>query len=897
MRKLIKANRTKEQGSAMLITTIILLVLMVIVATAISISGMQFDLAMLNRNTSNTYYLAKSAVEKQVDTMNKAVESELSKLVKEISPTYINALVNLDDSLVAYDNVSKKIKVIEAELRDTLQLKIYNYLKKNYMTRIVNTPPSPIDYPALDAKDPIVYNVQSDRVEDGYYTEIKIIITDKDDTGVQLTNSNWRVIATATTKSSSSPGTIYDQQTVEGIINVKLPASPIDNQIHEKYAFASSAPEIFSSAIISFSDVIVKDGGQLMVTGDMQVGGPQDIAGYVADPVNWPGVYEYPEADQNGGVIAMNGGKIDITGNLYCTNNVLATNGWGAASYGAGPSDTINTNDTKINVTGDIIAYTVGIVDDYYKHSANQSPFSTTKQVSDTWIKAQRNIMVDNDVMIDRWVNGCTITAGKTIFGINAGADYATNVDPNQSSGVFSQGTGSQIISERMYVAGQPYITLASNKNPLKLWESIGEPFNGIASFAGYATFSENAANSKYLDPDSPLIGLIANDKIKTDFSKSYAVASVSGFDTNTSSKRTGINTCYHIFNKIESGGTVKNQGAALRFFYQGPYASDAFKFEDFMKDGNTPTYTSYTTDVQKIIKDIEDYTKGNKDGFFNNIGMNLPANNYRGLRGYMTLKRSVFYNGFVASGITDAGKPIKTKFTPGASEVGAFKNSALPNAGNTWSYATPIYVVNGGTINLKDFYVDEGTGSYQPYPSIIINYGKDKKLTIKADTTDRKQFKGIIISQGPVETIGDLTITGTVIIGGPEDMPDPKNEASLPSPSASPTPSASPSPTIENRKDIFDGKYAGLIINNGTVTINSDPNVINTISVKNHALYRQILDFLYCTDYTSKIKVSDIIAKQGNYTKPILKYTNESILEVDTEGIEVAIKSLKKTQ
>ena len=73
MKIVSSTHRTKEEGSAMLITTIILLVLMVIVATTISISGMQFDLAMLNRNTSNTYYLAKSALDKQVDTMNKAM--------------------------------------------------------------------------------------------------------------------------------------------------------------------------------------------------------------------------------------------------------------------------------------------------------------------------------------------------------------------------------------------------------------------------------------------------------------------------------------------------------------------------------------------------------------------------------------------------------------------------------------------------------------------------------------------------------------------------------------------------------------------------------------------------------------------------------------------------------
>ena len=159
----------------------------------------------------------------------------------------------------------------------------------------------------------------------------------------------------------------------------------------------------------------------------------------------------------------------------------------------------------QIEVSKDLVAYTLGIVDDFYKNSANQSPFASDKQVSGAKINVSGNVMVDNDVMIDRWVNGGKINVEQSIFGVNGSA---TGTDPNESSGVFAQGPGSQVIAKRMFVAGQPYVTLAEGKKPLKLWESIGEPFDGVASFEGYATYDEQDSNKNYLSTDSPFYSL-----------------------------------------------------------------------------------------------------------------------------------------------------------------------------------------------------------------------------------------------------------------------------------------------------------------------------------------------------------------------------------------------------
>lgn len=838
MKKCIIAHKGKEEGSAMLITTIILLVLMVIVATTISISGMQFDIAILNRNTSNTYYLAKSAVEKQVDTMNKAMENQLTKIIKEMNassdPTknYIKQLVN-NSVTITHNTGKKQIQVNNATLRERLCDELYSYLRTSYKTKtaIYTT-----------GKDPITYTIQSDRIDSGYATEIEITITDEKATGgnYDKTDPKFRVIATATTKKGTD---IYDQQKVESIIEVILPTT-INNQIHEKYAFKANVPELLRGALISYSDVVVSGAGHLKVDGNMYVSGPQSI-GKIA------GKEEYPETDQNGGVIALNGGQVKVDGNLYTTNNVMATAGWGVTPYTSGG---------KITVTQDIIAYTVGIVDDFYKESTNQSPFTDSNQVQNASITVGGNIMVDNDVMIDRWVKGGTITVTDSIFGVNGGSDAyaATNVDPNQSSGVFSQGPSSQIIADRMFVAGQPYITLAEGKKPLKLWESIGEPFNGIASFEGYAEekdYDQNSNNPKYLDSNSPFKDLIAKDKIKTDFSKSYAVAKVSGIDTSDSDTAKSGVTCV---------GGLTDQGIATDFFYAAG-GSTVPDFDALTKDGDP-------RGVQTVITNLASYYNGTKDEVFKNIASDKPTNNFNGLRGYMTIMRSIFYTGFISN--LPARETFSTALNTG---------SMPPTATHTWSYATPIEVVNTvSDVDISNFYVDEGSGTYNPYPSIIINTSSNK-LTIKAGTTGRKEFKGIIISKGPIEIDGGITIKGTVIVGGPESMPI---------------------PGTNDRKNLFTGAHAGIIVKSGEVNIINDlsdtandfSKIILNLEVKNHALYRSILDMLYMTDY-SKTALADIIGKQKLNTKGALKYTDKSILEVSTEGIEVAIKSLKKTQ
>lgn len=826
--EITKGHSNNQKGSALLITTILLLILTVMIGTCFTVSGMQYDLALLNRNTSQTYHLAHSAILKQVDTINKSLDMEMTNIIKTLDAIYIQELVNEGTSIRYSDD---KLSVEDTILRTKLEECIFDYIMDNFSKKAAT-----------------VYKVQADRESDAYTTTVSVKISDQDSENHKLKNA-LRLIATATTKNTSTLA-VYDTQKVEAIIGLEIPDT-FTNQIHEQYAFREGEiPDVLRSALLCFSDVVVSETGKLEVTkGDVRVGGPQKISNYGTEEKPL-----YAEANQHGGIIALNGGQIKIADNLYCTNNVLVTNGWHATSYDA---------ESSIEVGKDVIAYTLGIVDDYYHDSTNQSPFNTDHQVSQATIDVKRNVMVDNDVMIGRWVNKCQINVGQTIFGINGGSDL--NVDPNQSSGVFSQGDETIITADRMFVAGQPYITMEASNKPLKLWESIGEPFDGLASYEGYKA-DENVEKPTNKDYLTVFQSLIQGDKIKTDFTNTYAVASVSGIDLGDSNKQKVGVACKAIFGI--------NQVDAVRFFYKGGSSDD---FRTFMKDPDT----TYTNKVQDIMSHIGDYYQGTESGYQRNISNQAPDENYKGLRGYMTLMRSIFYRGFDTSGslVKATFKDIiRTEERDRDQEGWDLPENDTTSNQESWQYATPICVTNGGTIDVSQFYVKEGTDPYRAYPSIIIsNNGADTKtLKLIASESEHHTFKGIIISRGSVEIESDINLEGVLIIGGPESMP-----------------------ALESgdRSDIFKGTHAGLKLSEHTLTLTYNQNILTDMVVKDYTLYRKILDALYLTNYKDQTILEEIVDKQEANNKKLLTYTDASTLEVDVEGVGLKIKSLKQTR
>lgn len=830
-------KRSGEQGNIMLITAIIILILTIIVASCISISGMQFDLSTLNRNTSNTYYLAKSAAEKQVDTINKSIETNLSYMVEELGNKYIKQFSTITNKVPAatgsdatlYEGltyVDDKIKITDTKIKQDLDTAIYDYIKKHYITDL--------------AGNLIQYKVQSDRASAGYETIITIQLKEL----APPSTTKFLVVATAETKNSTET---YDKQTVEATLTINVPTD-LPNQIHEKYKWAFNAPEVLNTALTCFSDVVITS-GELHVDGDMLVKGNKKATGTVTSGVNVAIVTSSMDPDESGGVIANKGGKIKVTGNLYCNSNVMVSDGWDSTSGRA--------HGSSITVTKDVIADSIAIVDDFYKNGTNQTPFASSGsgQVQSASIEINGNAMVENDVMIDRWVKDSNIKIDGIILGINDGTDKSdipgvvgTDViDPNKSSGVFSQGENSIITATKgIYVAGQPFITLAENTLPMRLYESVGEPFDGVASWEGYAS-SDGAEtkNKNYLLDTSPFYSLIKREKIVTNLANTYAPAKISA---KTASGTTGVtqdcsNTAF---------GMVETE--VLNFFFNGDSAKN---FSDV-----GAIISNYTNNENTLLTNagINNFYKGDTSlnskawAYNKDFGVNSPSKKM-GVKGYMNAMRSVFYGTNLGSLAFD--------------EV----ISSLPSAAKAWSYKDPILVVNGGSVNISDFYVDEGTGTAVAWPTIIIN-PTDTELVINPSSKDT--FNGVIISKGRVNITGDMTINGSVIIGGPGGASD--------------------------RLSNMTGGSSGLNIS-GKVTIKKDSDMLLKVSSDNHIVYRQILDALKVTQYNGNADLNDIFKQYapgtGNlkYTLGKVFLTNKSFLEVDTKDITVSITELHRTK
>ena len=870
--KFFESNKDKQEGSAMLITTIIVTALLIIVATTINMAGRQMDLATLNRNTSNTYYLAKSAVEKQAELMNVALDEELSYIINEMNTSidpdknYITQLINEGENIEyvppiidASNVVTKKglIKVDNTTIRNHLSDSLYNALQTKFITG-----------------ESLIYTAQGDRADNDNKTEIKIDITETTSGG----NNAFKIMAKATTKSGSS---IYDEQMVEAIVEIRLP-DDIINEIHEKYDFIKEegqdiVPDILKGAITCYSDLIVGDysgtdsgepeSSTLEVQGDVYVGGKPNIQSYTIEDSLYAESDErntrlYPEPDQNGGIIVTNGGKLNIIGNAYTTRNILTTSGWGLNGYN---------KESQIIVTKDAMAHTIGIIDDFYKDSENQNPFAEANQVSRNKIKVNGNVMVDNDVMIDRWVRDSEIEVSGSIYGINSGSDSSSesadagDIDPNQSSGVFSQGPGSKIKANQMLIAGQPYITLKEGQKPMKLWESIGEPFDGIASYGGYVTGVDNIDNESYLFPDSPFYNMIAKDKIETHFDKTYAIARVSGKDSADGIEKAG-ETCTNILN---------NQSEATKFFSQGEGNTNFSSTVDPAVDA------SYTAGIQGMITNIDDCYNGKHVGTAKKIEGTFPENNYKGVRGYMTAKRNVLYKEFIDGNIvTQTFDEATNGMLPGGSNP-----SKLLSAKHVWTYKTPI-VVTDPTIesefelDVREYYVTDENGT-NPHPSIIINT-TGEQMNLISGSTENKEFYGVIISNGPVYIEDGITINGSIIVGTPNINLDPK---------------------YVDRKIILNGANKGITVGENVKVI-GDSAMILKVRAENEDLYREILTMLGVTHYDeyivkSESQIKDIMGMKDQhiYGKKILNYTDESVLEVNTESMEIAITGLKKVQ
>lgn len=801
----------KEAGSTLLMTTIILLLLSIMVASSMTLSDMALGVALFKKNTNNNYYLAKSAVLKQLDRMNEDIEYEIVHIIEDkIAPYYIDRLVN-ETKEIKYDTNHLILTVNKEEdsIEERIKQEVYDYLVASYVGKKIR------------------YKVQGEREEKDDVTEVKIEVVNRDEAGSILKDKKLYILATVETTTEKTE--VYDSQVVEAVVNINIPEQ-IKNQIHEKYEWAEGIPELLKSGVLCYSDILVKDNGSLQLEGDVRVGGEPNI-----QEISKEDTVTYPKVSETGGILALNGGIINFMDNVYCTRNILISGGCNEANANNGAS---------IYIGQDAIANTIGIIND---DSNEKMDFIQNAQIT-----IGQNAMVDNDVRIDRFVKDSSIKIKKTLFGVSGGTTSATE-NPNQSSGVFAQGEGCLIEAGRMYVAGQPFI-IFDNHRPVRLWESIGEPFDGVASWFGYKIGEEQVENKSYLEEDSPFKTMIAADKIKTNLEHTFAIAKVSAINTKDGSQNRGVVCQADLGNPVE----------AWKFFFQEAGANGK-KIEDLM---DQPIAEDYKEEMDIVLgKASREYLRGNleierngaKETYCRNLGPVLE-HTYEGLKGYMSLKRAILYQ----ENTCKKQQALKEAYFSQIIDL-----NQLPSKPHKWCYETPIEVVshNFSTLKVSDYYINEEEEE-KPYPTLIIN--PDSKVALKITAQGEKNtLKGWIISNGPVELGKGIKIEGGIIIGGPEN-------------------------TILSSREIDAGHNAGLIVSEGNVQIIHNPEVLLKIEAKDSTLYRDILDALHLTNY-SEGKVSDVMAKQAPYTKKALRYSNQSIFEVDIQGVELSVQSLRK--
>jgi hypothetical protein len=947
--------RKNEKGEAMLITTILLLVLVIIVGTTMNVSGMQWDMAYMQKNTSNTYYLAKSGVEKGIDVINKAIQAQIPTILEEARKTYLTKATDRDevkaianqsessfykDDGLKYQTDEKKIIIDKESLSNFIEKEICNFLKKSFFD---------------NTSSKIVYEVKGDgQAEEGLTTLIDIAFIIKPEVDEEVIDlENFVIRCEAQVGGESNP---KDTKVVEATLTIDIP-NEISNEIHEAYNWLYNPAEIVDSALTCFSDVVITNGAQLIVKGDIRVKGM--VKETTVDTAT--GIIDAPEMDEFGGIVVSNGGKLKVeppfgtagailsgsgsvygrqgnvmisskkpflapaatggaednhtsnTGNIYCVSNVATTNGWALDPNNSSNTLAGNYNlVTSLEVEGDIIANALSIYDDFYAGGKNQSPFNWMRAVANNKIHVKGNVFVDNDVRIDEYVKESNIIVGGSIFGISdgtIGSKLEISRDPNLSSGIFNRGNdGSErpedktkIEASGMFVNGQPFIRLTAGYFHA-LWESIGEPFEDVQSFPGYEDVAGNTEGGKsYLEKTSTLYSEIKKNQIELNIEEPLYDRENDIYTSTRVYTPTDARVAANSNLRKYSNTYLSNEDEALDFFYRG---NSDVKLPTLTSINNGYDLADYIFAYYKEGQSIEEEAKAKKayySGADKDLGgkkemyfknYNPPdVHKYMGLRAYMVAKRSMFFGKFESAILKSLN----------FNQVIDLSQLQVSDPEQPWKYETPIHIFNGEdsdeiTVNIDDYYIEEAEGVHKPYPTIIINKSL-APLTITR--TNGKEFKGLIISQGNVKIEGEITLEGSIIIG----EKTPENEVGFTA-----------------RDKMMLGKDVGLGLSGDTtkVTIIHNPDMLLKMNVADKVLFRSILDALKITQFKNppeddEIDLADDAVELADdeanlaailgpynigdiaYTQGRVKLSNQSILDITTEDIKVKIKTMKK--
>ena len=874
----VKSIICNDEGSAIGLFVMVLLAMTILATTTVTLANTQFKWSQFSRQTSNSYQLARSGAEKTIDNMNKEIATVLPKLMDKASKNAHATLMGATGVKYEIDpakgNYAGEYKGAAYENQYEIELKklMYTHIVGKFAHGPFNTSPSSetvFNAAKSDVKGSIPIQVKTTIYKYGDIIPPEVVAA----SGVLLEPSNigatntdvsektraaFAVEVLAWAEEVSGGGSVTKPSVTKSRV-VGLVSLDQDNkgeQLLEEYEWADAFPEVFQSAITSFGDFIIHGANKATIKGDISVKGTGAKAKIEASE------QMFPEPPQFGGIVITDGGELTVEGNALVVNNIQTANTVGG---GTNPA-------TSIHIKKDAIAQTVAINDNASNNDSGASNTPWLDYVANNTIKIDRNIYMDNDLHIDRYVKSSEIEVGQSVFGVSDGDKKGVTfgnkvyVDPNKSSGIYAMGkfgaNDGTIKMKRAFIAGQAFIDFGDGNGFHRLHESVGEPFEDVYYLDEY-----RAPYSKYDETDivggdsnaylTDLAELINSDRITIQDKSAYAPARIS--ETGTSSSVPANFQAKEIFYAGLVGGVFPS---GIENALTGSSDWD----EPILGIGTNPKWKDVILAPESFYGGTNPFLKN----YFQNPDSAIPDAEpsqllaYKGLQGYMLGKRGVFYNHFVAGG-TSGLIPVERKFAD-LINTGAF------GADQGWSRNNPIQVITGG----GEIEVD--ISAYYGKPTAIISTNPAAILKLKA--TGGSDFTGIIVTPGKVNITESMTIHGVVIAGNEFDP-------------------ATHVPDIATIANIRQGNHAGVQISNGAqvtfkydVTDEKDRNILFDIRFMDKSLQRRLYDYLRLTNYGTGTTVDQILGPEGKHK---VKLSNESVISSDQDGLQFTMKSLKK--
>ncbi|NLJ88081.1 MAG: hypothetical protein GX327_04770 [Epulopiscium sp.] len=863
MTAFLKRLLKSEEGNALIMVVFLTLVMLLIAGAVMAISFSNVEVSDAYKKTSNLYYVAESAAEKLLDNANKILIAEMPKLMKEAS----------DEAKATAFTENYKYLVFEDSPDDpadsVYKHNFYLVNEENEKNKLYEDKLSSKAFELIDNKfssEPeslkIEYEVKDGRNKiyvEGYFEKIP---DPAHPTGYKDDALLLKVKATL-----KNGADILSEFELEGDV-VLAELKEHEEILLEEYRWKGdytnpdapeyNLPNVFRTPVLTFGDFVVTDGAEVTVDGDLRA------RGYVPPPLI-DGAF--PELEQYGGVYVSNGSKLTVDGDVITLANVHTI------------ADTGSSVETNINISGDVIAHSVVIEDDYPGLNPGRG---INDKISGHTINIGGDVYVDNDVAIDRYAESCNINIAGNLFGISNRP--GSNNDPNNASGVYCIGKDSLItIGGNAFVHGQAWISFNNGRTFSRLYESIGEPYEEVDYLDKYR-IGDPAGDPIYLRErkdyikNNKVILLSHNNSSNYFYAPErinasghfYKVTDIDyiGLGEELINSHGNFDEQHELENLLNKGGVSSSQLLQIN----SNWASDAKAIP------GTNNGVKALDVIASSSEDYKDYLKGEgpispfKRNYFADGGTSFDSMGaYRGIEGYMFIKRDIFLKDLNTNSPTIDGMVNYMDFNKdivyAESESGGTTTAYTDIESVTWSEDNPVYFTDTGSgaievIDISTF--NDGIDVDDPIPTLIVDKGNGTIILTANGSLDK--LKALIISNGRVIFDGVSEFEGQIITRGLVNHGDTgyANE-------------------VVDTTALVRGEKAGILVRSNLL-ISHDENIIFKVKCKDYNLKRVVMDYIgltsYSKDHTDDDKVNKII------TIPTIGIEKDQKIELSPESV-----------